>query len=509
MMAADLFRHYRKTINPPYTSGELVALAAAAFLLLVIPLTVISSQQARDIASKAKQEGGTKISNLKPGKDYKEGELFIQWKPGVNTKTKETLYKAYNLTKLKQAKGQDKYHVQLVKVDPTKAKQTINQLSKNKRIEKVDFIPIPDTSPVVTTNTKVKGLASPAFAQDEEPNEVFESPEGTTFEMYTTAFSAQEIYQMFLNNGLNSELGQTLKVVRTWESGGTSAALSAGFIDGKWIPQASIRLAADNLDRYPNFAIGHEFGHVFAHHYNTYLWDISYDKYLEARGLLGDPRVNSAYEWRDRELFAEDYRQLLASYEAWNEVPSQLNKKIPLATEVSGLQGFLCTAYQGKTTNSWHRCQTDPDNEDPVVSVTSPTNGETVSGLVDVSVGATDNVAVEKVELRIDGNLLDTDFTSPYLFSWDTTQVTNNSHTIQAKAYDTSGNTATSTLVTVTVDNTSSTKPGDLNGDNKVDIFDLSVLLTNWGSTGGIADINSDGKVDIFDLSILLSNWDG
>ena len=50
-------------------------------------------------------------------------------------------------------------------------------------------------------------------------------------------------------------------------------------------------------------------------------------------------------------------------------------------------------------------------------------------------------------------------------------------------------------------------KPGDLNGDNNVDIFDLSILLSNWGASGGVADINTDGEVDIFDLSILLTNW--
>lgn len=49
---------------------------------------------------------------------------------------------------------------------------------------------------------------------------------------------------------------------------------------------------------------------------------------------------------------------------------------------------------------------------------------------------------------------------------------------------------------------------GDLNNDKKVDIFDLSILLSNWNKTGGVADINKSGKVDIFDLSILLSNWD-
>ena len=49
-------------------------------------------------------------------------------------------------------------------------------------------------------------------------------------------------------------------------------------------------------------------------------------------------------------------------------------------------------------------------------------------------------------------------------------------------------------------------KPGDLNSDGKVDITDLSTLLSNYGKTGA-GDINSSGQVDIFDLSILLSNY--
>lgn len=41
----------------------------------------------------------------------------------------------------------------------------------------------------------------------------------------------------------------------------------------------------------------------------------------------------------------------------------------------------------------------------------------------------------------------------------------------------------------------------------KVDIFDLSILLSNWGSTTSECDQNSDNKIDIFDFSILLSEW--
>lgn len=53
------------------------------------------------------------------------------------------------------------------------------------------------------------------------------------------------------------------------------------------------------------------------------------------------------------------------------------------------------------------------------------------------------------------------------------------------------------------------TKLGDINADNKVDIFDLSILLSRWQaqSNNERADLNGDGVVNIFDLSTLLSRW--
>jgi hypothetical protein len=53
--------------------------------------------------------------------------------------------------------------------------------------------------------------------------------------------------------------------------------------------------------------------------------------------------------------------------------------------------------------------------------------------------------------------------------------------------------------------------PGDLNNDNKVDVSDLSVLLSNFGSTTtsslSTADITGDGHIDVLDLSALLSHF--
>jgi hypothetical protein len=57
--------------------------------------------------------------------------------------------------------------------------------------------------------------------------------------------------------------------------------------------------------------------------------------------------------------------------------------------------------------------------------------------------------------------------------------------------------------------NTGSTgrKKGDVNGDGKIDVIDLSRLLARWNTSDSSADLNGSGRVDILDLSVLLSQW--
>jgi len=49
--------------------------------------------------------------------------------------------------------------------------------------------------------------------------------------------------------------------------------------------------------------------------------------------------------------------------------------------------------------------------------------------------------------------------------------------------------------------------PGDLNDDNNVNVTDLSILLSNYGTSNTTADINGDGTVSVLDLSALLSHY--
>lgn len=52
-------------------------------------------------------------------------------------------------------------------------------------------------------------------------------------------------------------------------------------------------------------------------------------------------------------------------------------------------------------------------------------------------------------------------------------------------------------------------KPGDIDGNGKVDIFDFNILLTNFGQAkmGLAGDLDNNGQVDIFDFNTLLTNF--
>ncbi len=76
-----------------------------------------------------------------------------------------------------------------------------------------------------------------------------------------------------------------------------------------------------------------------------------------------------------------------------------------------------------------------------------------VSNTVAITVNASDNVGVIKVECYLDGTLAGSSTADPAGFSWNTTNSPNGAHTLEAKAYDAAGNIGASSTVNVTVQN--------------------------------------------------------
>ncbi len=89
------------------------------------------------------------------------------------------------------------------------------------------------------------------------------------------------------------------------------------------------------------------------------------------------------------------------------------------------------------------------DTEAPSVTLTSPDNNQTVAGNISITAKATDNAAVEKVEFRINGSLLATVDSAPFVTTWDASSAGSGYYTIEAMAFDTSGNVSLTDTVQV------------------------------------------------------------
>lgn len=88
----------------------------------------------------------------------------------------------------------------------------------------------------------------------------------------------------------------------------------------------------------------------------------------------------------------------------------------------------------------------------PVVAITSPSNGATVTGIITVTATASDDVAVLGVQFKLDGaNLGAEDTSAPYSTSWNTGTSSVGAHVLTAVARDAAANSTTSAPVNVTV----------------------------------------------------------
>lgn len=94
-----------------------------------------------------------------------------------------------------------------------------------------------------------------------------------------------------------------------------------------------------------------------------------------------------------------------------------------------------------------------PQDMPPTVTITSPTTGASVSGLVSITASASDDGEVESVQFTVDGAAIgtDTDASDGWMIEWDTATVSTGEHSLRAVALDDAGQTTPATPVTVMV----------------------------------------------------------
>ena len=93
------------------------------------------------------------------------------------------------------------------------------------------------------------------------------------------------------------------------------------------------------------------------------------------------------------------------------------------------------------------------DNTSPTAALTTPAQSASVRGTVQVSATASDNLGVARVEFYAEGTLIGTDTSSPFEVSWNSAALADGYRVLNAKAYDSAGNSGSSSLL-VSLDNT-------------------------------------------------------
>ncbi|MDE2172661.1 MAG: peptidoglycan-binding protein [Patescibacteria group bacterium] len=135
---------------------------------------------------------------------------------------------------------------------------------------------------------------------------------------------------------------------------------------------------------------------------------------------------------------------------------------VPQWTNCTSVNGTVCTLLM-PAANVTVNLSFARDTVPPTVAITSPLTSSLISGAVTLAATAADNPGgsgLATVQFLIDGQALGQPLTTaPYSGSWNTIGVSNTTHTITAVAKDMAGNTTTSNIVIVSVQNTIAPTP--------------------------------------------------
>jgi len=127
----------------------------------------------------------------------------------------------------------------------------------------------------------------------------------------------------------------------------------------------------------------------------------------------------------------------------------------------------------------------EKDTTPPSLTITSPSNGETVSDKVVIRVTTEDDKEVSKVEFYIDDSLHVTDENSPYEYEWDTNKNHNGEFSIKIISYDESENLSEKSI--------------------KVIVFNMKILFTSedlqYSNNIYIMDTGGNNKIKLSNTS--------
>jgi len=160
---------------------------------------------------------------------------------------------------------------------------------------------------------------------------------------------------------------------------------------------------------------------------------------------------------------------------------------------------YLAAGINGEVNGLYARIDlgaTAPDIAAPTgVAITAPAAASSVSGTVDVTANAADNVGVARMlfQVRVGTTTTDisSDTTAPFSASWNSGSVANGAATLIATAFDAFGNSTASAGVAVTVNNVADVTPPTvaITAPTAGDVTGTVTVTANAADNVGIAQV--------------------
>jgi hypothetical protein len=151
----------------------------------------------------------------------------------------------------------------------------------------------------------------------------YTTPEGAVITIDSASWTgtADDIYRMLLENGMDSVVGPklTVKVQDVYASATTAGASCCTSSGGYYNFTTTIWLdgrTTSNFTSRPDYVLGHEFGHAWTLEHLYMDQSADWAAYLAFRGIANDPRLETTYAWSKREMIADDYRLIMGSPQA-------------------------------------------------------------------------------------------------------------------------------------------------------------------------------------------------
>lgn len=191
----------------------------------------------------------------------------------------------------------------------------------------------------------------------DQPIATYRAPNGLTVQMYNDAVAPQQVAQLVAAGPL---VGAEAASITVRVDGSQYTATGSSYAGPPYSGYAAI-VTIDWLTwlNTGENALFHEYGHAWSGYWSVMIQqDPRLAGYLQARGLTGDPRVDSTYGWSRYEMIAEDYRQLFGTPAA--AAGPQANGEAPPAASVAGLRDYLATAFRQAPAGSGSTTTTAP-----------------------------------------------------------------------------------------------------------------------------------------------------